>query len=286
MSNKLIKEKPIKKPSFFIKTLKFLVLFLSLVVIGLISLYYYLHITEGFTIYFSNYNIQKEYARFLIEVNDDFIDKMVMFEDIVRNKQSYEEYTDLEKQKLSDIIVSENSILSRLANTPPTDANLDYRELHENITESYALYIQGQLMKMEYILQTQEGMDMERYTLGDSVTNLVGNFIIEYNGISNKVRKTNYEAKYSILDGFEYNLGTANSLDIERDEEGNILINEDDIYLYLPETEGTTINDSSESTLEEENQEIVKPSQSNTNIDKEGLNNFIEDFLKVQNAGK
>lgn len=286
MSNKVIKNKPIKDTSSWKKILKFLGLFSLLLVIGLFSLYQYLHYTEGFTIYFSNYNIQNEYARFLIEVNDDFIDKMVMFEDIVRDKETYKDYSDFEKQQLSDIIVTENSILSRLANTPPTDANLDYRELHENISESYALYIQGQLMKMEYILQTENGMDSERFTLGDSVTNLVGNFIIEYNGISNEIRETSYTSKYSVLDGFDYNLGTADSIDIERDENGNIIIDKDDIYLYLPESEGTTTDTSDKKEESTENDKESNNSNSNIKIDNDDLSDFIEDFLEIQNSGK
>ena len=41
---------------------------------------------EGFTLYFSPYNIQDEYAHFLVDVNDDFVKKMLMFEDVVRDK--------------------------------------------------------------------------------------------------------------------------------------------------------------------------------------------------------
>lgn len=243
----------------------FLIL-ISLVAIGLFALYQYLHYKEGFTIYFNNYNIQDEYARFLVETNDNFIDKMLMFEDIVREKEDYTEYSDEDKEILKNIILSENSILSRLNNTKPNkEKNADYEDLFDNMTYAYALYIQGQLMKMEYILQTKDGLDIERYTLGESITNLIGNFIIEYAAIANEVRNTSYESNYSVLDGLEYNLGTANAKNIERDEDGKIIINDSDTYLYLPENEEY-------STISSEDDK--------GNIEETNINDTVEDFVK------
>lgn len=275
MSNKINQKKnknPSKKESKVLSFFKYFLLLISLIIIGLFSLYEYLHIKEGFTIYFSNYDIQTEYARFLIEINDDFVDKMVLFENITRNKESYEDYAESEKEQLTNIILAENTILSRLDNTSPNDSNLDYNELYENVLQSYALYIQGQLMKMEYILQTDVGLSYERYKLGDSVTNLIGNFIIEYGELSNKVRTTTYECKYKVLDGLDYNLGTAEDVDIERDEDGNIILDEDKTYLYLPEDENTTTKESN-SSLQDENVSI-------TNKD---LENYINGFMNIQN---
>lgn len=275
MSIKIVKEdkkeqKEQSKPSFFKTLITKTFLFLSFLFIGLFALYQYLHITEGFTIYISNYDIQTEYARFLIDINEEFIDKMLMYEDVVRNKQTFEDYSEFEKEKLSDIIIAENSILSRLKNTAPNDKNLDYNELYDNITKSYALYIQGQLMQMEYILQTDEGLDGERFTLGESITNLMGNFIIEYGVLSNEIRDTDYELKYSVLDGLGYNLGTAEDVDIERDEDGKLILDEDSTYLYIPEDEEFVIREG------EEDEQTVE-------LDQDLINGFIKDFDNIQN---
>ena len=275
MSTKIVKEdkkeqKEKNKPSFLKTLITKTFLFLSFLFIGLFALYQYLHITEGFTIYISNYDIQTEYARFLIDINEEFIDKMLMYEDVVRNKQTFEDYSEFEKEKLSDIIIAENSILSRLKNTAPSDKNLDYNELYDNITKSYALYIQGQLMQMEYILQTDEGLDGERFTLGESITNLMGNFIIEYGVLSNKIRETDYELKYSVLDGLGYNLGTAEDVDIERDEDGRLILDEDSTYLYIPEDEEFVIREG------EEDEQTVE-------LDQDLINGFIKDFDNIQN---
>lgn len=275
MSTKIVKEdkkeqKEKNKPSFLKTLITKTFLFLSFLFIGLFALYQYLHITEGFTIYISNYDIQTEYARFLIDINEEFIDKMLMYEDVVRNKQTFEDYSEFEKEKLSDIIIAENSILSRLKNTAPSDKNLDYNELYDNITKSYALYIQGQLMQMEYILQTDEGLDGERFTLGESITNLMGNFIIEYGVLSNKIRETDYELKYSVLDGLGYNLGTAEDVDIERDEDGKLILDEDSTYLYIPEDEEFVIREG------EEDEQTVE-------LDQDLINGFIKDFDNIQN---
>lgn len=275
MSTRIVKEdkkeqKEKNKPSFFKTLITKTFLFLSFLFIGLFALYQYLHITEGFTIYISNYDIQTEYARFLIDINEEFIDKMLMYEDVVRNKQTFEDYSEFEKEKLSDIIIAENSILSRLKNTAPSDKNLDYNELYDNITKSYALYIQGQLMQMEYILQTDEGLDGERFTLGESITNLMGNFIIEYGVLSNKIRETDYELKYSVLDGLGYNLGTAEDVDIERDEDGKLILDEDSTYLYIPEDEEFVIREG------EEDEQTIE-------LDQDLINGFIKDFDNIQN---
>lgn len=217
------------------KIMKYFAIFLLLLIIGLTSLYTYLHYTEGFTIHFSTYNIQKEYAKFLIEINDDFIDKMVLFEKIAVDGKPLENYTEEEKMAIKDIIISENNILSRLQNTKPIESNLDYEELYNDISKSYALYIQGQIMKMEYIYQTTEGLSDERFTIGDSVTTLVGNFIIEYDQLINNIRNTDYYMKYTVMDGLDLNIGNMQKEKIELDKDGNIILDENKDYIYTPQ---------------------------------------------------
>lgn len=270
-------EKKEKRKKKILHIVEGIILFIVLLFIGLFALYQYLHIKEGFTIYFSNYNIQNEYARFLVEINDDFIKKMIMFDDVIVDKNSYEEYSEEEIEYLSNIILAENSILSRLNNTPPDDnLNFDYKDVYSNMTYAYALYIQGQLMQMEYIMQTTDGLNTERYVIGESVTNLMGNFIIEYAALSNKVRGTSYASRYSVMDGLPYNLGTAEEMVLERDENGNIIIDPDKIYLYLPDDEDIVEKESSKEELDGE--DLVDVSEIQGDVE-----NFLEDFLEIQN---
>lgn len=238
------------------KIMKNFSMFVILVFIGLYSLYLYLHYTEGFTLYISPYDIQKEYARFLIELNDDFIDKMVMFEEVVDISKKPEDYTDNEKEKINNIVIAENTILSRLDSTPPNKDNKDFEKIYENMKESFALYIQGQLMKVEYIYQTSESISDEKFVLGDSVTNLIGNFIIEYNELSNSIRNTDYKMKYTVLTGVKDIFGDADIEKIERDEDGKIIIDKDKEYIYIPE-----------------NEELKT---------KENLNDIVEDFSNIK----
>ena len=241
MSTKLVKpktpeqikkEKKKKNISYILKAIFFVIL---LTVCTLFAIYEYFHYTKGFTIYFQSYNIENEYGRFLIEINDEFIENMVSFDDTAKEGKSYEEYSDFEKEKLSNIIVAEGNLMSRLENTKPSDKNIDYQELYQNMLKSYALYVQGQVMKMDYIYQTEEGMSEERFTLGDSLTTLIGNFIIEYNQITNNIRNTSYSYKYSVADGFDIKTGDFEQTPVEYDEDGNLILDENKSYLYLPD---------------------------------------------------
>lgn len=241
MSVKLVKPKSageIKKEKKKLGRKNFIrltLLTIGLFIFSLIGIYEYFHYTKGFTIYFQNYSIENEYARFLIEINDSFIENMISFDDTAKEDRNYDDYSDFEKEKLSNIIIAEGEIISRLANTKPSDKNLDYEELYDNMLKSYALYIQGQVMKMDYIYQTEEGLTTERFTLGDSLTTLIGNFIIEYNTIINKIRGTSYNYKYSVADGFNIITGDLEQSPVEYDEDDNLILDEDKNYLYLPE---------------------------------------------------
>ena len=237
-SVKLHKETPPPKPKKSKKILKvlgiILGIFLTLFLI-LFCIYRYYHYTTGFTIYFHNYNYENEYGKFLIEINDSFIENMISFDDTAREERDYSSYSETEKKQLSNVIVAEGELISRMENTPPSDKNADYEELYTNMLKSYALYIQGQTMKLDYIFQTQEGMDSERFTLGESITKLVGNFIIEYSPIVNNVRGTDYYYKYSATDIFGMITGDFEQVPVERDEDGNLILDEDKNYLFLPE---------------------------------------------------
>ena len=151
MSRKLVKQKTpeeLKKENKKenIKNIfKLILLVLGLTICTLFAIYQYFHYTKGFTIYFQSYSIENEYGRFLIEINDDFIENMISFDETAYEGKTFDEYTDFEKEKLSNIIVAEGNLISRLENTRPSDANLDYEELYENMLKSYALYLQGQL---------------------------------------------------------------------------------------------------------------------------------------------
>ena len=277
LKEKLIREEKERHSKKIKEFFKYVLLFFFLLFLGLFCLYQYLHLKEGFTLYFSPYNIQDEYAHFLVDVNDDFVKKMLMFEDIVRNKETYEDYDEDDIEYLSNVILAENNILSRLKNTPPdSKLNFDYQELYDNITYAYALYIQGQLMKMEYIMQTKDGLEFERYTIGESVTNLMGNFIIEYSALSNKVRGTSFASEYSVLDGLPFNLGTAEATDIIKDEDGNIILDADRTYLYLPDGLDYVEKEPEEGETSEESEDVGDL--------KEDITDYIDDYLEIQNG--
>ena len=240
MSNKLTKEPKVKekKPSKTKKNFKVLGIICLVIVtifLLLLAIYKYFNYTTGFTIYFYDYNYENEYGRFLIEQNDAFIENMVAFDNTAKVSRDYSSYSEAEKKELSNIVVAEGEIISRMENNAPSDKNADYEELYTNMLKSYALYIQGQSMELEYIYQTAEGIDNERFTLGESVTKLLGNFIIEYNPIVNDIRGTDYYYKYSATDMFGIITGDFEQEPVQRDEDGNLIIDENKNYLFLPE---------------------------------------------------
>ncbi len=228
-------EKKTKKSKKIFKILGSIVLFFVTIFLILFCVYKYYHFTTGFTIYFYNYNYENEYGKFLIESNDAFIENMVSFDNTARSGRDAESYSQMEKDKLSNIIVAEGEIISKMENNAPSDKNADYEEVYVNMLKSYALYIQGQTMQMEYIFQTEEGLSDERFVLGESITKLVGNFIIEYAPIVNEIRGTNYYYKYSATDMFDMITGDFEQIPAEYDEDGNLILDEDKNYLFLPE---------------------------------------------------
>lgn len=268
----LKKEKIKKKKTIFNKIVYIFGCFCLMFFVGLVFLYCYLHMTEGFFIKFHTYDIQEQYGRFLIETNDDFIDRMNMFENIAIADKKQEDYTDKEKEKLDNIVIAENTLLSNLENTPPTDINSDYKEVYDNMLQAYALYIQGQIIKMEFIYDVKDenstvtSTSDEKFVLGDSVSNLTGNFIIEYNQIIQDIRKTNYKMKYSVLDGFDIKTGDVEQIPIEKDSTGNIIVDKNKNYIYLPDN--ITVTDT-----KNENEVNLKE-----NVDK-----LTENFTSLQN---
>lgn len=154
----------------------------------------YLFLVKGMTI---KENPQYNYAKFLINNNDKMIELMFYFEE---NSPKEKEYTEEDKEALSNNIIEQNDLVKYLQENPPNEKNQDYLEIYNDLLKSYAFFIQGEIMEMEKIYGETDRM--EKMILGQNLQNMMGNVIIELNDKINAIRGTNIKYKY----GYDENI--------------------------------------------------------------------------------
>lgn len=154
----------------------------------------YLFLVKGMTI---KENPQYNYAKFLINNNDKMIELMFYFEE---NSPKEKEYTEEDKEALSNKIIEQNDLVKYLQENPPDEKNQDYLEIYNDLLKSYAFFIQGEIMEMEKIYGETDRM--EKMILGQNLQNMMGNVIIELNDKINAIRGTNIKYKY----GYDENI--------------------------------------------------------------------------------
>lgn len=170
------------------------IIIISVIILSIIGLLLYLFLVKGMTI---KENPQHNYAKFLIKNNDKMIELMFYFED---NSPKEKEYTEEDKEALSNKIIEQNDLVKYLQENPPDEKNQDYLEIYTDLLKSYAFFIQGEIMEMEKIYGETDRM--EKMILGQNLQNMMGNVIIELNDKINAIRGTNIKYKY----GYDENI--------------------------------------------------------------------------------
>ena len=170
------------------------IIIIPVIIISIISLLLYLFLVKGMTI---KENPQYNYAKFLINNNDKMIELMFYFEE---NSPKEKEYTEEDKEALSNNIIEQNDLVKYLQENPPDEKNQDYLEIYNDLLKSYAFFIQGEIMEMEKIYGETDRM--EKMILGQNLQNMMGNVIIELNDKINAIRGTNIKYKY----GYDENI--------------------------------------------------------------------------------
>lgn len=151
-------------------------------------------------------SIQKNYPKYLIETNDKMITSMVEFQNLTKNAKRV--FSDEEKEKISKSIQDKNNIMINLQKHPPNSANSAYDSLYKDVLKTYAMYIQGEVMRMEYISaykkeytpeEKKQGLvaSDETYVMGVQLCDMMGNAILENTSAINKIKNTNIQSKYS-----------------------------------------------------------------------------------------
>lgn len=170
------------------------IIIISTIILSIIGLLLYLFLVKGMTI---KENPQYNYAKFLINNNDKMIELMFYFEE---NSPKEKEYTEEDKEALSNKIIEQNDLVKYLQENPPDEKNQDYLEIYNDLLKSYAFFIQGEIMEMEKIYGETDRM--EKMILGQNLQNMMGNVIIELNDKINAIRGTNIKYKY----GYDENI--------------------------------------------------------------------------------
>ncbi len=173
----------------------------------------YLFAFQGLTIEFIG-NIQKEYAKYLVKQNDEFVTLMIEFEGLT--SKTNEKYTESEKAAIQENLNKQNKFLQTLQKRAPNEDNADYSDLYQDMLQIYAFYIQGEIMQAEYCYAfdstftlenkySNAETSLETYTMGKELCNMFGNMILNNYKYINDIRDTAYKSQHNIVE-----LGTSN----------------------------------------------------------------------------
>ena len=187
---------------FFLLWLRRLVIFY---IIGLLIYFAYLFFALGISIRYTGW-IQRNYAKYLIETNDEFVDYMINFNNLTNETNRV--YSDSEKKAITLCLEEQNKLLTELQKTSPNEKNTDYIDIYQDMLQTYAFYIQGEIMKAEYCYSytdnftiensSSNGKNIETYTMGDELCNMMGNVILNNYTYINAIRNTSITSKHNI----------------------------------------------------------------------------------------
>ena len=168
----------------------------------------YVFAIQGATISFVG-NIQKKYAKYLVEQSDVFVDYMIDFN--LMTSDTKREYTENEKIQIKENLEKQNEFLANLQKRAPDETNSDYRDLYQDMLQIFAFYIQGETMMAEYCYSysdnytleneySDQNVGLETYTMGKELCNMMGNMILNNFRYINEIRGTEYQSKHNIVE--------------------------------------------------------------------------------------
>lgn len=152
--------------------------------------------------------IQDNYAKFLVEKHDHFLDSIIEFE--AATKKTTSVYSKEELDAIQALLLEQNGILKDLQKFPPDTNNEDYYPIYQDALKIISFYIQGEIMKMEYVYNYKDFylpeeelsgdiVGIETYTIGHELCNLMGNMLLNNYIYINQVRDTKIPSKFDIL---------------------------------------------------------------------------------------
>ncbi len=258
---------------------RFFFLWLRRLIVGYVlcmSIYFvWMFAIQGVTIEYVG-NVQRNYAKFLVEQNDEFIGYMIEFEGLTAKTKTV--YTDGEKQLIKENLEKQNAFLKKIQKRSPNGKNADYLDLYQDMLQIYAFYIQGEIMKAEYCYQydtnftlensfSGSGASLESYTMGQELCNMMGNMILNNFKYINEIRGTNYSSKHNILEmGNSSNNTDVDINDGNSDESKNESTNGDN---DIDDNENVENNTNTTPDVEQENNNTNNENNIEENNEKE-----------------
>ena len=255
MENKLLIEEQRRQRD----TKRFFFLWLRRLIIGYVlcmSIYFiWLFAIQGVTIDYVG-NVQRNYAKFLVNQNDEFIGYMIEFEALTSKTNAV--YTDSEKDAIKTNLEKQNEFLQMMQKRAPNEKNSDYLDIYQDMLQIYAFYIQGEIMKAEYCYKydsnftlensfSGSGASLESYTMGQELCNMMGNMILNNFKYINEIRDTNYSSKHNIIElGSSTNSNSGTSGGSIGENNGTTNSGSSENNTTIPETKPNTNNSSSE----------------------------------------
>ena len=163
---------------------------------------------QGATLTF-NGSIQRNYAKFLITQNDEFVTYMMEFEALT--SKTGQVYSYAQKEAIKENLIKQNEFLKNLQKQSPEEKNSDYLDLYQDMLQIYAFHIQGEIMIAEYCYAYTDNFtledqysnptaSLEQYTMGKELCNMMGNMILNNYKYVNDIRGTTYESKHDIIE--------------------------------------------------------------------------------------
>ena len=175
--------------------------------------------------------IQDNYPQYMVDINDEFIGYMLEFEKLLEEPQR--EYSEEELKAISDNLEKQNNVMIKLQKTPPNGANKDYLGVYKDYLKLYAFYIQGEVMRVEYVSayrnqytqeEIQNGLSAneETYVIGIELCNMMGTLILENPIIVNKIHNTNADSIYDVINLEEWKESVSEKIEEYEKENGVI----------------------------------------------------------------
>lgn len=152
--------------------------------------------------------IQADYPQYMVDINDEFVDYMLEFEEFLSEPQRV--YSEEELAAISKNLSKQNNLMIELQKNPPNVNNKDYLEIYKDYLKLYAFYIQGEVMRVEFVSaykseytpeEIQNGLvaSEETYILGIELCNMMGAMILENPIIVNKIHNTDAQSKHDVI---------------------------------------------------------------------------------------
>ena len=219
--------KEMGKLKYFICTILLTILFLSIFIGG-----YFVYSINFRGMNITNVGkIQDNYPQYMVDINDEFIGYMLEFEKLLEEPQR--EYSEEELKAISDNLEKQNNVMIKLQKTPPNGANKDYLGVYKDYLKLYAFYIQGEVMRVEYVSayrnqytqeEIQNGLSAneETYVIGIELCNMMGTLILENPIIVNKVHNTNADSIYDVINLEEWKESVSEKIEEYEKENGVI----------------------------------------------------------------